>query len=781
MKLNLKIRTKIQIFILLTTIIIYAFAIGYISIKTKKMAYNDAITISDNYIKGAANEVKIHLEKYYTAVTDLSNSFKVYKNIDAENRRSVISNIMIETLKSNSDFLAVWSTWEPNAMDSLDYKFKNKKGSSIVGNFGHLYYKTNGEIQLDESIESNAVSVYSGDYYQLPKKTKHTVILEPYYYSYTKNNTNKVLETSIVSPIIDNKKFLGVIGADIRLKQFQNIVDNIKPFENSIAFLVSNGGTYVANPTPEFIGKKIQDLFADEDKEHGVTKHIKEGTFLSYDVVGLDGSMYYVAYAPIQIGNTGSPWSIGIAVPIGKVMQKANKNFQISIGVGVIGLLILSLIIYLISNSITVPILKITAYLKNLAKGQIGSDMYVQINSGDEIEVMGNALNKSITGLIEKTEFAQDIGNGNYDTDINLLSDNDVLGKSLLDMRDKLKVAQEEETIRKHEDEKRTWTNEGIALFGDVLRQSNENLKELSFSIVINLIDYLKANQGGLFLKNNDDKNHIFFELIATYAFDRKKYLEKSLELGEGLVGTCAIEKQTIYLTQIPNDYIKITSGLGGANPNSILIVPLKIEEEILGVIEIASFNTFEKHEIEFVEKVGENIASTLASVKVNEHTSLLLEKTQQQAEEMAAQEEEMRQNMEELQATQEEAARKTSEMEGFIKALDSTSFVAEYDLSGTIIYINDSYLNLFGINRNDAIGTHHKDNVDFTEEQEKQYRKFWSDLKNGSVKKQKTKVSIKNKAYLFMESYTPIYNEEGEIYKILKIANDISEYIEKE
>lgn len=96
------------------------------------MAYNDAITISDNYIKGAANEVKIHLEKYYTAVADLSNSFKVYKNIDAENRRSVISNIMIETLKSNNDFLAVWSTWEPNAMDSLDYKYKNKKEVALL-------------------------------------------------------------------------------------------------------------------------------------------------------------------------------------------------------------------------------------------------------------------------------------------------------------------------------------------------------------------------------------------------------------------------------------------------------------------------------------------------------------------------------------------------------------------------------------------------------------------------------------------------------------------------
>ena len=290
----------------------------------------------------------------------------------------------------------------------------------------------------------------------------------------------------------------------------------------------------------------------------------------------------------------------------------------------------------------------------------------------------------------------------------------------------------------------------------------------------------MKANQGGLFLKNDDDRNDIYYDLIATYAFDRKKFNEKRIHHGEGLVGTCAIEKETIYITDIPQNYISITSGLGGATPNSILIVPLKIDEEILGIIEIASFNTFQQYEIEFVEKIAQNIASTLSSVKVSEHTSQLLEKTQQQAEEMAAQEEEMRQNMEELQATQEEAARKGSEMESFINALNSTSFVAEYDLNGRITFVNDAYLNLFGISQKEAIGTHHSDNVDFTEEQERRYQQFWKDLKDGKVKKEKTKVRIKNNTYLFMESYTPIYNEDGEIYKILKIANDISEYIEE-
>ncbi len=132
MKIKLKIRHKIQFFILLTTIIIYAIAIGYISINSKNMAFDDAITISDNYVAGAADEVKVYLENYLTTVKDLSNSFKVYETIDEASRRDVISNIMKNILKANPDFLAVWSTWEPNSIDNFDSIYANKTGSSVL-------------------------------------------------------------------------------------------------------------------------------------------------------------------------------------------------------------------------------------------------------------------------------------------------------------------------------------------------------------------------------------------------------------------------------------------------------------------------------------------------------------------------------------------------------------------------------------------------------------------------------------------------------------------------
>ncbi|TAH27513.1 MAG: GAF domain-containing protein [Cytophagales bacterium] len=162
-----------------------------------------------------------------------------------------------------------------------------------------------------------------------------------------------------------------------------------------------------------------------------------------------------------------------------------------------------------------------------------------------------------------------------------------------------------------------------------------------------------------MFLLYHEENQSPYLELIACYAYDRKKYLQKHIQLGEGIVGQCFLEKEPIILKQVPDNYVKITSGLGDANPRFLLAVPLMIEQNILGVIELASFKVLEPYQIQLVQKLAESIASTIQNININQQTQFLLEKSQIQTEEMKSQEEEMRQNMEELQATQEEMHRK--------------------------------------------------------------------------------------------------------------------------
>ena len=158
--------------------------------------------------------------------------------------------------------------------------------------------------------------------------------------------------------------------------------------------------------------------------------------------------------------------------------------------------------------------------------------------------------------------------------------------------------------------------------------------------------------------------------MSACYAYDRQKFLSKKIESGEGLVGRCYQEQEKIFLTEIPNDYIKITSGLGDNNPTSLLLIPLAYNNNIFGILEIASFNKYQEHEVEFIERIGESIAATISSAKANIQTAVLLEQSQQQAEEMSSQEEEMRQNMEELRATQEQSTRREQELIREVDAL---------------------------------------------------------------------------------------------------------------
>ena len=129
------------------------------------------------------------------------------------------------------------------------------------------------------------------------------------------------------------------------------------------------------------------------------------------------------------------------------------------------------------------------------------------------------------------------------------------------------------------EEAKRTWFTQGLAQTADLLRLSqSEAGKNRYDSVIKNFVTTLSANQGALFvIENEDDTEAAHLEMKACYAYDRKKYLDKKIYKGEGLAGQVWQEGDTVLLTEIPADYVEITSGLGQANPSSIVIVPLKI------------------------------------------------------------------------------------------------------------------------------------------------------------------------------------------------------------
>jgi transcriptional regulator with GAF, ATPase, and Fis domain len=314
-------------------------------------------------------------------------------------------------------------------------------------------------------------------------------------------------------------------------------------------------------------------------------------------------------------------------------------------------------------NRILNRITQIKDQQQRLSEGEI-LKLHENTDHQDEFSQMMKSLSALASKLQQKAAFADEISKGNLAAELEAVTIKDALGNSLVNMRNQLQAAQ-------IADQQRNWSAEGLAQIGNILR-SFKSTEELYSNIVRFVVTYVKANQGGLFLLNQEEQT---IALAACYAYEKKKFLQKTLNLGQGLVGQCILEKGTIHLTEIPNGYITITSGLGGASPSSLLIVPLKTNEEIFGALEIASFQRFEPYQIAFIENLAEGIAASINSISSTRKTRMLLEQMQQQTEEMKSQEEEMRQNMEELAATQEEMLRKEKE---YLRKIQSMEMISE-------------------------------------------------------------------------------------------------------
>ncbi len=210
----------------------------------------------------------------------------------------------------------------------------------------------------------------------------------------------------------------------------------------------------------------------------------------------------------------------------------------------------------------------------------------------------------------------------------------------------------------KKAEEKRNWTTEGLAELSEIIRTTKD--KALLYDSIINkLVRFGGANQGGLFIVKEEEQ---VLEMVSCYAYERKKFIEKKIKFGDGLIGQCYLEKDIIYLTEVPEDYVNITSGLGHSLPRCIFLVPMINNEEVEGIIELAFFQPIEDHQKDFYKKAATIISSTVGTERIAEKTIRLLQQSQLQSNDLRTQEEEIRQNLEELQAMQEEVLRKERE-----------------------------------------------------------------------------------------------------------------------
>ncbi len=763
----MRIRAKIFLFIFITSFIVFALVITYIAFNYRNYSIQQANKLVNIYVQNAANSAKITLEKDLTVCETVAESFKDYDKIPKNLREPIYNDILKNVLAGHPEYLSVWMSWELRFIQPGYTNKYGRKRTVAIRDAGVISFV----IDTAELGGDNIGSIY----YQ-SKISKKDVLVDPYFYVYSqKDGGDSVLETSIAKPLIIDGEFAGIIGIDITLNRFQNIIDETRPFENTYALLVSNNGTIISAPEPGMEGDSLLSKFPVFVK-NDVLQNIKEGKNFSFVFSDSSGVSNYVSIAPIQIGKTITPWSICLIVPSKVIEKESITYFNISLLIGSFGILLFSLITLMIARRITLPLKQTTSILKDLDKGIIDPSKKVHVRSHDELAEMGKSLNNLLDTLSKTAEFAKKIGEGDFNAQYTALSNFDVLGNTLIEMQKNLRVGQEQEEIRQFERLKLNWAQEGLSQLGEVLRTSTDNFEDYLYVILGQIVNYLKADQGGIFILNTLDSEHHYLELLAAFAYNKKKSMQAKIEIGESLVGRCFQEKEVIYMTNLPEGYTFVSSGLGGHEPHCLFLMPLLYEDEPFGVIELASFREFADFEIEFLRSIGERVASSTSIMQKNVQTKQLLDQYQIRSEELSRREQTLQETLIELQKTQEDDSIKEKETEGIVEALNKIGSIVWYNLGGTIINIRDSNINTLMRTDKEMIGKNHSEFEPEVKTDMEAYKKFWNDLKAGHTKQRTIKRKTKKGDIWLFETYTPIKDKSGMTYKIISIAIDITE-----
>ena len=203
------------------------------------------------------------------------------------------------------------------------------------------------------------------------------------------------------------------------------------------------------------------------------------------------------------------------------------------------------------------------------------------------------------------------------------------------------------------EAEEHSWLKTKIAEIATMYPEAKD-IQMLAELLISKLVPMVGASFGVFYFKSNEGKQQVL-KRMAAYAYSNINHKDESFQIGEGLIGQCVLEKQTILLNQVPNDYIKIRSGTGESSPKNIIILPVQFEGDVLAVIEIASFESFSSSQIKLLEEVTSTIGITINSISNHMKAERLLQESQSLTEELQVQSEELQLQQEELRTTNEQ------------------------------------------------------------------------------------------------------------------------------
>ncbi|MGI5063339.1 methyl-accepting chemotaxis protein [Treponema denticola] len=384
---TLTIRKKIMIalisvlsgFLILTSIVL----VKQLSGTSKR---NAVIKLYDSS-KNLGSFVETVIKDVYDTNKTLAKTFESFQEIPPENRRSYFNSLQKEILRDSEKFIDIWTVWEPNALDKLDYKFKNTEGHDNSGRFIPYWTKVNGKISMVPLTE-----YVSGFWYENPKTSQHGILIEPNKYE-LQGNMIYVAGTAI--PIRDRTgKSLGVVGIDYSLDYMQEKLSQEVFFKSGYAILISAKGTVLAHKNknlisktlPEFENKEIATYFF--DAKRSLTPFLIE--------TQVNGNKHLEVFTPVKIGRTNEVWFVGTSIPEKEIYEESTNLIKLVSIILLAGFIASIIILTFIINGITKRISSVVKALRNIAQGDGDLTARLTGKGKDEIADLSHSFNQTI-------------------------------------------------------------------------------------------------------------------------------------------------------------------------------------------------------------------------------------------------------------------------------------------------------------------------------------------------------------------------------------------------
>ena len=373
-RLSLKLRLTLPV--LLTVFLVMASVLTFLSFSLIKILKAEALSKAGEMAYRYANEIDSELEVAIDAARTLAHTFEAAK-IQGSASRDLLNAMLKNTLDHNSDFIGVWTCWEPDALDGEDRSYAGTPGHDNTGRFVPYWSKGAGTTAVEPLVDYDKAG--AGDYYLLARNSGKETLVEPYAY---KVNGKEVLMTSLVVPIVVQNRVVGVAGVDVQLDRLQNLVARIKPYGTGVTAVFANQGSIAASFDPDRVGKQMREVEADMAGTHlnSFAEAVMNGKEYNFTVYAeAMESDLYIETVPFTVGGTETPWSFAVGIPMKTVMAGPREVVTSAIAIGFIGFLILAAAIFRIAAGVSEPIRRISQRMNGSAQevssaaGQVSS------------------------------------------------------------------------------------------------------------------------------------------------------------------------------------------------------------------------------------------------------------------------------------------------------------------------------------------------------------------------------------------------------------------------